>query len=52
MFVYGEAGRKAPYSIKLLTALRLSELFLNKTKPKYISIKNLSYVIFMDSTRT
>jgi hypothetical protein len=50
MFVYGKIGRKAPYSIKLLTEIRLSELLLLKTKNKSIVIKNLSYFIFMDAT--
>jgi hypothetical protein len=50
MFVYGNLGRKAPYSIKVLTEMRLSELLLVKTKNISISIKNLSFIIFMDAT--
>jgi hypothetical protein len=50
MFVYGLAGRKAPYSVKILTEMRLSELLLIKTKNKSISVKNLSFFIFMDAT--
>jgi hypothetical protein len=50
MFVYGTTGRKAPYAIKVLTEMRLSELLLTKTNKKSISIKNLSFLIFMDAT--
>jgi hypothetical protein len=32
MFVYGKAGRKAPYAIKILTQLQLSELIISKNK--------------------
>jgi hypothetical protein len=50
MFVYGNPGRRAPYAVKVLTEMRLSELLLVKTKNVSISIKNLSFVIFMDAT--
>ena len=50
MFIYGDIGRKAPYSIKILTEMRLSELLLIKTKNKSITIKKLSFFIFMDAT--
>jgi hypothetical protein len=49
MFVYGSIGRKAPYAIKLLTEMRLSELLLIKTNSKSIVIKNLSFYLFMDA---
>ena len=50
MFVYGTAGRKAPYAIKVLTELRLAELLVSKTNYKSIIIKNSSFFLFMDAT--
>tara|TARA_B110000967_G_C18860911_1_gene549885 strand:+ start:1563 stop:1721 length:159 start_codon:yes stop_codon:yes gene_type:complete len=50
MFVYGTAGRKAPYAIKVLTELRLAELLVSKTNYKSIIIKNASFFLFMDAT--
>ena len=47
MFVYGLPGRKSPYSLKILTEMRLSILLLTKKKKcKSITIKNLSYTFF------
>jgi len=37
MFVYGKAGRKAPYAIKILTQLQLSELLMLQKKGKNIN---------------
>jgi cytochrome c oxidase subunit 1 len=48
MFVYGISGRKSPYTIKLLTEMRLIELLLVKTN-KSVSIKILSFFIFFDA---
>jgi cytochrome c oxidase subunit 1 len=50
MFVYGAIGRKSPYSIKILTEMRLSGLLINLTKKRSIIIKNLNFFIFMDAT--
>jgi hypothetical protein len=54
MFVRGVKGRKAPYAIKLLTKMQLSEL-LNKIdntesqSKKTIRIKGLTAVLFSDA---
>jgi hypothetical protein len=47
MLVYGTRGRHAPYSIKLLTGMGLSEFLL--VKNKLIGLKNVSFFIFMDA---
>jgi heme/copper-type cytochrome/quinol oxidase subunit 1 len=52
MFVYGYIGRRAPYSITVLTEMRLLELLLVKTDNKSISIKHLSFFMFLDATHT
>jgi heme/copper-type cytochrome/quinol oxidase subunit 2 len=47
MFVYGVAGRKAPYSISILTEMRLSDLLLIKTKNNSIKLKKWSFFSFV-----
>jgi len=48
MFVYGKKGNKAPYSLKILTELQLSQLLVLKNK-KSISIRYLGTFLFADS---
>jgi len=49
MFVYGKIGRKAPYAIKILTQMQLSQLLvLKKSNP--ILLKTLGIIIFSDAT--
>jgi len=53
MFVYGKAGRKAPYVIKVLTQMQLSELLILQKKTaklNILSIKSLVVLIFADAT--
>ena len=52
MFSYGKAGRKAPYSVKILTQMQLSELlFTNQTKKSSsLILKGLSIFGFADAT--
>jgi len=51
MFVYGEIGRKAPYAIKILTQMQLSQvLILKKKNFNSIFIKSLGGFSFFDAT--
>jgi len=52
MFVYGKAGRKAPYAIKLLTQIQLSKLLIDKKKSTVSSIviTSSSFLFFADAT--
>jgi hypothetical protein len=53
MFVYGKAGRKFPYGIKVLTQLQLSELLISQKKYKGSSgilLRNLGFFLFFDAT--
>jgi len=51
MFVYGKVGRKAPYSVKVLTQLELQlTLLTNNKNLNSIFIKNLSFFMFLDAT--
>jgi hypothetical protein len=53
MFVYGKAGRKAPYVIKVLTQMQLFELLIlqkKTTKLNTLSIRSLGVLIFADAT--
>jgi short-subunit dehydrogenase involved in D-alanine esterification of teichoic acids len=52
MFVYGKAGRKAPYAIKFLTQIQLSKLLINKKKnsSNSIIITSSSFLFFSDAT--
>tara|TARA_B110000503_G_C7120456_1_gene402257 strand:+ start:761 stop:1021 length:261 start_codon:yes stop_codon:yes gene_type:complete len=48
MFVYGKAGRKAPYVIKVLTQMQLSELLILQKETKKLntlSIKSSSFIV-------
>jgi len=51
MFVYGKKGRKAPYVIKELTQIQLSELLLKSTNKSNLTIvlKGLFLGLFLDS---
>ena len=52
MFVYGKAGRKAPYAIKFLTQIQLSKLLIDKKKTSVSSIviTSSSFLLFSDAT--
>ena len=51
LFVYGTKGKKAPYSLKILTQIQLSQLLVLQTKQKNsISLKSLGLLIFSDAT--
>ncbi len=51
LFVYGKVAKKAPYAIKILTQMQISELLLKQTKYKQNSImfKGLFLFLFADS---
>ncbi len=51
LFVYGKIGRKAPYSLKILTQIQLSQILVSQTKQKNsIILKSLTFLIFSDAT--
>ena len=51
LFVYGKIGRKAPYSLKILTQIQLSQILVSQTKQKNsINLKSLTLLIFSDAT--
>jgi len=52
MFVYGKAGRKAPYAINFLTQIQLSKLLIDKKKTSVSSIviTSSSFLLFSDAT--
>jgi len=51
MFVYGKAGRKAPYAVKFLTQLQLSKILLSKEKLiSSLTIQNVALFNFFDAT--
>ena len=52
MFSYGKVGRKAPYSVKILTQMQLSELLITNQKKKtnLLTLKALSLFGFADAT--
>jgi len=51
LFVYGKTGKKAPYSLKILTQIQLSQLLVLETKQKNsIILKSLGILIFSDAT--
>jgi hypothetical protein len=51
MFVYGKAGRKAPYAIKILTQMQISKLLVSKKTLGNSSISIvIAFLTFSDST--
>jgi hypothetical protein len=51
LFVYGKTSKKAPYAIKILTQMQISELLLKQTKFSHNSIifRGLFLCLFADS---
>lgn len=49
MFVYGKAGRRAPYAIKVLTQTQLINLFLQSKIKAQSNVKAILPVVFFDA---
>jgi hypothetical protein len=51
MLVFGKKGRQAPYAIKELTQMQLSEILLKNTNKSNVTIvlKGLFLGVFLDS---